>query len=72
MPSHPVERIVVVTFDEIEAALSELSIRHYVARRSGEATDSLMASIDDLLSYRQLITDCWHAHHARHCQGAPS
>jgi hypothetical protein len=72
LPSHPVERITVATFDEIEEALVGLSVRYYVAKVAGEDTRELMKAIDDFLGYRSLITDCWHAHHARHCQGAPS
>jgi hypothetical protein len=67
LPSHPVERVIPPTFDDVEAALCEASVRLYVARRSGGDTRELLAVIDDLLGWRQLITDCWHAHHARMC-----
>jgi hypothetical protein len=66
-PAHPVERIIPPTFDDVEAALCEASVRFYVAHRAGGDTRELMAVIDDLLATRQLITDCWHAHHARMC-----
>jgi hypothetical protein len=67
LPSHPVERVTVMTFDEIEEALCTLAVRYYVAKCAKQPTAEIMGAIDDFLGYRQLITDCWHAHAARMC-----
>jgi hypothetical protein len=67
LPSRPVDRITVVTFDEIEEALCNVATEMYVARAVGQDTAAYMVTIDDLFGWRQLITDCWHAHHARMC-----
>ena len=55
-PRHDdVNRLVIVTADEVDDALSCASLALYVARMSHECTDGMWVDIDELLTLHRLL-----------------